>query len=104
MRIVVRAEPSPRCFGVHAARQPGPRQTGDGQILQVDRLVIADQPESELVVCVKSSLPHLAVQDGNPTGGLASIRRGALLARQSPLRDVINKVAAPSPARGRGLG
>ena len=50
--------------------QSRPRQTSDGQVLQVDRLVIADQPESELVVMVEAGLPDLSVQLGDPADGL----------------------------------
>ena len=70
---------------VHGPGQPGAREPGYGQVLGVDRLVVADQPKSRLVRVIEPGLADLAVQDRHPVPGPGPVRGAFLLAAQGAL-------------------
>jgi hypothetical protein len=47
---------------VNGLGQPRPGKRADGEVFGVDRLVVADQPESCLMCVIEPGFPHLAVQ------------------------------------------
>ena len=91
-------EPGPAGV-VHGPGQPGPRQPGHAQVLGVDRLIVADQPQRDLVRVVEPGFPYRAVQDRDPVPGPGPVRGAVLPAGQGPLR-----AGGRAPARrNRGL-
>src|SRR5580704_5638320 len=66
--------------------QTGPGQPGYGEVFGVDRLVVADQPESRLVRVIQPGLSHLAVHHRDPAPGLGPVRGALPPAGQHPLR------------------
>ena len=74
----------PACV-MDGLRHPGPRQTGDGQSLDSDRLVLADQSQGKFVVVVQARFPNLAVLNGDPMTCLLAVRGPSLLTGQRPL-------------------
>ena len=48
-------------------------------------MVVADQPQSQLVMRIEPGLPDLAVQHRDPPDRLATVRAAALLAGERPL-------------------
>ena len=47
-------------------RQPGPGQAGNGQVLQIDRLVIANDAVGQLVMGVQAGIADLTMLDSYP--------------------------------------
>src|SRR5215213_1600358 len=70
---------------VDALGQPRPGQPRHGEVLDGDRLVLADQPQGELVVMVGSPVADLAVGDRHPHPGLGAIGGSFLLPGEGPL-------------------
>src|SRR5665647_2734699 len=70
----------------HRLAQPGPGQTGHGQVLHVDRLVIANYAVGQFVMCVQAGIADLAMLDSNPAYRLGAPLRPLRLPRQGPLR------------------
>src|ERR1035437_4717415 len=70
----------------HRLAQPGPGQTGHGQVLHVDRLVIAGDAVGQLVMCDQGGIADPAMLDSNPTRRLGAPLRSLRLPRQGPLR------------------
>src|ERR1035437_718178 len=66
----------------HRLRQPGPGQPGPGQVLHVDRLVIAGDAVGQLVMGVQAGVPDLAVLDSYPAYRLGAPVRSFRLACQ----------------------
>ena len=58
---------------VDAFGQPRPGQTDDSEVFDGDRLVLADQPQGELVVMVGPLVADLAVGDRDPMPSLGAV-------------------------------
>src|ERR1035437_6718895 len=56
----------------HRLRQPGPGQPAPGQVLHIDRLVIAGDAVGQLVMCVQAGIADLAVLDSYPAHRLGA--------------------------------
>jgi hypothetical protein len=65
---------------VDAFRQPRPGQPRHGEVFHGDRLVLADQPQGQLVVVVGAPVADLAVGDRDPMPGLGAVGRPLALA------------------------
>src|SRR5664280_2107277 len=66
----------------HRLAQPGPGQSGHGQVLHVDRLVIAGDAVGQLVMCVQAGIADLAMLDSYPAHRLGAPDRSLRLPRQ----------------------
>ena len=84
-------------------RQPRASQRRHVQSFQRHRLVLTDQPQSQLVVVIQSDLSHLPVQDGDLTPGLLSIHGSFLLPSQGPLGPSQGAFLDAQPLRVRNL-
>src|SRR5664280_2630129 len=56
----------------HRLARPGPGQTGHGQVLHVDPLVIANYAVGQLVMCVQAGIADLAMLDSDPARRLGA--------------------------------
>jgi hypothetical protein len=70
---------------MHALGQPAPSKPGHGEVLDGDHLVLADQPQGELVVMIGPPVADLAMRDRNPAVGLGVVGGSFLLAGQGAL-------------------
>src|ERR1019366_8965738 len=64
----------------HRLRQPGPGEPGHGQVLHIDRLVIAGDAVGQLVTCVQAGVPDPAMPDSYPAHRLGAPDRPLRLA------------------------
>ena len=67
---------------------------GHAQVLDGDHLVLADQPQGELVVMIGPPVADLAMRDRDPVAGLGAVGRSLPLAGELPL------CASELPLRG----
>jgi hypothetical protein len=65
--------------------QPGPGETGYGQVFGVDHLVVVNQPKRNLVRMVKPGFPDFAVKHCDPVPGLRPIGGAFLFTGQRPV-------------------
>jgi hypothetical protein len=70
---------------VDAPAQPRPGQPRHSEVFDGDRLVLADQPQGELVVVVGPPVADLAMADRDPMPGLDPVGRSLALVGQRPL-------------------
>jgi hypothetical protein len=88
---------------VDRLRRPGPGQSGHGQVLHLDHLVIANHAVGQPVVCVQAGRGDLTMLDSKPTCHLGTPLRlfalaaGALCPRASALRRRCPGLSMTSP-------
>jgi hypothetical protein len=70
---------------VDAFRQPRPGQPRHGEIFHGDRLVLAEQPQGELVVLVGPPVADPAMSNRDPVAGLGPVRRAITFSAELPL-------------------
>src|SRR5512132_3514449 len=89
---------------VDALGQPRPGQPRHGEILDGDRLVLADQPQGELVMMVGALVADPTVGDRDPQTRLRPVLRPLPLAAELPLRNGQAPLSdAQVPRVGEGL-
>jgi hypothetical protein len=84
---------------MHGLCQPGPGQARYGEVFDIDRLVVADQPKRCLVQVVGPRLADLPVLHRHAQPGFSPVRGTLLLARQCTLCPREVPLTRPQVAR-----